>query len=150
MEYRITDTKQLSLLLESFRRHRQMTQAELGSRLNIAQQSYARIVANPGATSVKTLLEILSALNVELVLHEKSGVKPFDPLHSQVSQVDPTRLRSVLSKIAQKPKSTPVYSAEEKKQPPKTLQEAIFGEAAATHPRSGGPKLSHSIRKKGW
>ena len=72
MDYRLTDSRQLSLLLESFRKKHCLTQTEVGVRLGISQQSYARMVARPGSTSVDTLLKVLQVLSVDLLLQERS------------------------------------------------------------------------------
>jgi len=71
MDYRLTDSRQLSLLIESFRKKHRLTQTDVGARLGISQQSYARMVARPGSTSVDTLLKVLQVLNVDLMLQER-------------------------------------------------------------------------------
>ena len=73
MDYTITTTAQLAQIIESYRKQQQLTQAELGARLGISQQNYARIVAKPGSTSVESLLRIVQALGFKLVLQEPSS-----------------------------------------------------------------------------
>jgi HTH-type transcriptional regulator/antitoxin HipB len=63
---------QLQTLLPVLRKKQGLSQLQLASRLGMSQQGYARIEKNPGVTSVERLLWILNALDVELVLAERS------------------------------------------------------------------------------
>ena len=71
--YPIQLAAQLSLHLRSFRQHRKLTQQQLAQALGLTQSRIADIEADPGKVSVDNLLNILSALNVQLVLEDKQG-----------------------------------------------------------------------------
>jgi HTH-type transcriptional regulator / antitoxin HipB len=68
MNYPIKTLQQLRPILIGFRKRAGMSQAAVASLLGITQQSYAKIEANPSATSVDRLFTILRLLGSEIVL----------------------------------------------------------------------------------
>jgi len=76
MEYRNVTTAQLSAHLRSLRRLRQLTQAQLGSRLGLGQARIGKIERNPAEVSFGQIMDVLAALGGRLVLvvpeHEPS------------------------------------------------------------------------------
>jgi len=68
MDYPIRTLQQIRPLLVGFRKHAGMSQAEVAALLGVTQQSYAKIEANPAATSVERLFTILRLLGGEIVL----------------------------------------------------------------------------------
>lgn len=86
MNYPIRTLQQLRPLLVGFRKQAGLSQAEVAARLGVTQQSYARIEANPTATSVERLFTILRLLGGEIVLGqaepagEREGVGIAPPL----------------------------------------------------------------------
>ena len=70
MDYAIQTPLQLSSHLRSLRKARGLSQAELGLALGVGQTRVARIEGSPTAISVEQLLELLSALGVQLVLRD--------------------------------------------------------------------------------
>jgi HTH-type transcriptional regulator/antitoxin HipB len=76
MEYRIVTTAQLSAHLRSLRKVRQLTQAQLGSRLGLGQARIGKIERNPAEVSFGQIMNVLAALGGRLVLvvpeHEAS------------------------------------------------------------------------------
>lgn len=72
MNYRIQLASQLSQHLKSFRQYRKMTQRQLAQSLGLTQSRIAEIEATPGKISVENLLKILSALDIQLVLEDRS------------------------------------------------------------------------------
>jgi HTH-type transcriptional regulator / antitoxin HipB len=88
MDYLITTAAQLAQVIESYRKQQQLTQAELGARLGISQQSYARMVAKPGSTSVDNLIKIVQALGIRLVLQEPTATHTVTPSGKKASLAD--------------------------------------------------------------
>lgn len=70
MDYAIQTPLQLSSHLRSLRKARGLSQAELGLALGVGQTRVARIEGSPTAISVDQLLQLLSALGVQLVLRD--------------------------------------------------------------------------------
>ena len=68
MDYPIRTLQQIRPLLVGLRKRQGMSQAEVAALLGVAQQSYAKIEANPAATSVERLFTILRLLGSEIVL----------------------------------------------------------------------------------
>lgn len=76
MDYPIHTPLQLSTHLRALRKARGLSQAELGSKLGVGQTRIARIEGNPTAIRVEQLLEVLGALDVQLVLHDTRPLQP--------------------------------------------------------------------------
>lgn len=70
MEYRISTLEQIRPLLLGFRQKSGLSQAQLAEKLGVSQQAYARIEANPAATSVERLFTILRLLGVSIALSD--------------------------------------------------------------------------------
>jgi HTH-type transcriptional regulator/antitoxin HipB len=68
MDYLIQTPIQLASHLRSLRRVHKMTQAQLGSRVGLDQTRISKIEKDPRRISVEQLVQILSALNVRMVL----------------------------------------------------------------------------------
>jgi HTH-type transcriptional regulator/antitoxin HipB len=68
MDYPIKTVQQLRPILVGFRKQAGLSQAAVASLLGVTQQSYAKIEANPAATSVERLFTILRLLGGEIVL----------------------------------------------------------------------------------
>jgi HTH-type transcriptional regulator/antitoxin HipB len=90
--YPIQLSTQLSLHLRSFRQHRKLTQQQLAQALGLTQSRIADIEADPGKVSVDNLLNILSALNVQLVLEDKQGRQDQQDRQGQQDRQDPSAL----------------------------------------------------------
>lgn len=71
MEYRIAVAQQLNSLLRSLRKERRMTQQQLGERLALSQRMVAQFEAHPEKASFERVLQVLSALGMDLVLKER-------------------------------------------------------------------------------
>ncbi|QOL13118.1 helix-turn-helix domain-containing protein [Dickeya dianthicola] len=72
--YPLKTLNQLRPLLIGFRKARGLTQKEVSTRLGVAQQTYARLEANPGSVSIERLFKVLTVLGVEVVLSSEPGV----------------------------------------------------------------------------
>lgn len=70
MDYVIQTPGQLSSHLRALRKARGLSQASLGLALGVGQTRVARIEGSPTAISVEQLMEVLSALGVQLVLRD--------------------------------------------------------------------------------
>jgi HTH-type transcriptional regulator/antitoxin HipB len=79
MDYAIQTPLQLSSHLRSLRKARGLSQAELGQALGVGQTRVARIEGSPTAISVEQLLELLSALGVQLVLRDPEPAQAEGP-----------------------------------------------------------------------
>lgn len=79
MDYAIQTPLQLSSHLRALRKARGLSQAELGLALGVGQTRVARIEGSPTAISVEQLLQLLSALGVQLVLREPEPAQTESP-----------------------------------------------------------------------
>ena len=70
-----TTADQLGPLLRGFRRQRGMTQQQLAAGLGLAQKAISETESHSGRIGVKRLFQLLSALEVELVLSDKRAPK---------------------------------------------------------------------------
>ncbi|MEY8690100.1 MAG: helix-turn-helix domain-containing protein [Leptothrix sp. (in: b-proteobacteria)] len=70
MDYPIRFSDQLRHHLRAMRKLRGLTQAELGQRIGVGQARIAEIESNPGVVSLDQLMNLLSVLNVSLMLSD--------------------------------------------------------------------------------
>lgn len=70
MSYPIKTLSQLPLILKGFRKERRLTQAAMGEKLGITQQSYAAFEANPAVATLDRLFVVLRLLDVEISLDQ--------------------------------------------------------------------------------
>ena len=70
MSYPIKTLSQLPLILKGFRKERRLTQAAMGEKLGISQQSYAAFEANPAVATLDRLFVVLRLLGVEISLDQ--------------------------------------------------------------------------------
>ena len=70
MNYAILTSLQLSQQLRSLRKARGLSQSDLGIRMGLSQSRIARMENSPTQISVDALLQLLSALGVNLVLSD--------------------------------------------------------------------------------
>lgn len=71
MDYVLRTSDQLRPILQGFRKARHCTQSELAGRLGISQQALSAIERDPDSVSVGRLMQLLAALDVEIVLRDK-------------------------------------------------------------------------------
>jgi len=79
MDYVIQTPLQLSSHLRALRKARGLSQVSLGLALGVGQTRVARIEGSPTAISVEQLMEVLSALGVQLVLRDLEPVQTESP-----------------------------------------------------------------------
>lgn len=70
MSYPIKTLSQLPLILKGFRKQKGLTQAAMGEKLGITQQSYAAFEANPAVATFERLFLVLRLLDVEIALDQ--------------------------------------------------------------------------------
>jgi HTH-type transcriptional regulator/antitoxin HipB len=73
MEYPVRLPAQLTPVLQGFRKHRGLTQHELAARLDLTQKTLSHLELNASKASVERLLSVLSALDLELVIRDKTA-----------------------------------------------------------------------------
>lgn len=64
--------KQLGAILRRVRKNAGLTQGALGEKIHLRQATVSRLEAGEPALQLHTLMEVLSALNLELVVRERS------------------------------------------------------------------------------
>ena len=74
--YVATTAKQLGAVLRGFRRERGLTQQQLAARLGLAQKAISAAETHSDRVGVERLFQLLSVLDVELVLRNKTTAKP--------------------------------------------------------------------------
>jgi HTH-type transcriptional regulator/antitoxin HipB len=65
-------SKQIGAALRRRRRHLRMSQAQLGANIQARQATISKLEAGAPATRIKTLLDVLAALDLELVIRPRS------------------------------------------------------------------------------
>lgn len=116
MDYPIRTLQQIRPLLVGLRKRKGMSQAEVAALLGVAQQSYAKIEANPAATSVERLFTILRLLGSEIVLAQHG-----EPAEAMVPDATPDRVPAAsISMPATKSKRAAVAAPSKVTPPTKT------------------------------
>ncbi|MCT4705386.1 helix-turn-helix domain-containing protein [Enterobacteriaceae bacterium H16N7] len=82
---------QLRPLLVGFRKARGMTQKEVSEKLGVTQQTYARLEANPSASSIERLFRVFNVLGIEMVLVDESDSAGFAKEERQDYSDSPAR-----------------------------------------------------------
>jgi HTH-type transcriptional regulator / antitoxin HipB len=77
--FRIHTPAQLSVHIKSLRKARGLTQAALGQRIGVKQVRIADIEKNPGAVSLDQLLQLLHALDAQLLLADTQAYASAEP-----------------------------------------------------------------------
>jgi len=88
MDYLISISDQLAPQLRSLRKARWLSQADLACKLGVSQSRIAAIERDPAVVSAGQLLDILNALNVQLVLRDT--LPPLPSMTSPQSKVSDT------------------------------------------------------------
>ncbi len=78
MPYLARTTKQLGAIIRRERKSRGLTQGQLGAQIGLRQATISKLEAGEPATQMQTLLDALTALNLQLVVEERSGALPSD------------------------------------------------------------------------
>lgn len=78
MPYLARTTKQLGAIIRRERKSHGLTQGQLGAQIGLRQATISKLEAGEPATQMQTLLDALTALNLQLVVEERSGALPSD------------------------------------------------------------------------
>ncbi|MFU0507428.1 helix-turn-helix domain-containing protein [Pseudaminobacter sp. NGMCC 1.201702] len=70
--------KQLGAILRRARKQARLSQGALGEQIHLRQGTVSRLEAGEPAVQLRTLMEALSALNLELVVRPRSQGGPTD------------------------------------------------------------------------
>lgn len=78
-DFPIRTEAQISMLIQSFRKARGLSQKELADKLGISQQNLSDLERNAAKASTSRLFRLLAALGVELVFRDASATDPRHP-----------------------------------------------------------------------
>ena len=73
MSYRIKLAKELASILISIRKAKKLNQTELGERLGLSQRTVAQFEAKPERASFERVLKVANALDMDIILIERSN-----------------------------------------------------------------------------
>ncbi len=78
MEHLARTTKQIGAVIQNYRKKKQLSQAELGQTINLWQETISKIENGNPATRIDNICDILSALELELVIRPRGAVSKKD------------------------------------------------------------------------
>lgn len=78
MSQRARTARQIGAILRRARRNANLTQAELGARIGLPKATISKLEAGEPATRLSTLLDVLSALGLEIVIDQRGRVSSKD------------------------------------------------------------------------
>ena len=70
--------KQIGAIIRRVRRNAKLTQSELGKRIGLRQATISKLEAGEPATRLSTLLDVLTALGLEIIIDERGKVSGQD------------------------------------------------------------------------
>lgn len=73
MNFTVRTAQHLAQALKAQRTSRKLTQQEAGKRVGLLPKTISALESMPGRSSIESLLKLLSVLELELVLREKSA-----------------------------------------------------------------------------
>ncbi|TLS66189.1 helix-turn-helix domain-containing protein [Mariprofundus erugo] len=73
MEYKVAIAQQLSTQLKTLRKQAGLTQQQLGEKLGVSQRVIARNEAHPEKVHFERILQMLSALDADLIIRERKS-----------------------------------------------------------------------------
>ena len=87
MSYVVNTSTQLKPILVGFRKSQGMSQRDMAEKLNISQQAYQSMEANPQSVTLDRLMKVLSTLGVKLYLSDTPLNSSLEKTESQQSEV---------------------------------------------------------------
>jgi HTH-type transcriptional regulator/antitoxin HipB len=72
MDYPIVTLRQLGRLIQDVRNQKRLTQTQLGELAGFAQSAISAMESDPKSTKLERLFQLLSALDLELVIRERN------------------------------------------------------------------------------
>jgi HTH-type transcriptional regulator / antitoxin HipB len=106
MDYTVRTRDQLKTLLVAFRKAGKQTQAELAASLGVTQQALSALEGAPSSASFERILNLLSALNVDVVLRTREQVQKIPPVLARepdMATVQRDRLHRLFTENRHKP-----------------------------------------------
>jgi HTH-type transcriptional regulator/antitoxin HipB len=70
-EYTVKTSQQLGAVLRGYRKERQLTQQQVGTKSGVPQPIISRMEDDPGPKALSQLLKVLGALDLELAVRKK-------------------------------------------------------------------------------
>ncbi len=64
---------QIGAIVRRLRKKQQLTQTELGNRTHLRQATISALENGEAGTQIKTLSDVLAALNLEMIIQERSA-----------------------------------------------------------------------------
>ncbi|QTD94183.1 helix-turn-helix domain-containing protein [Burkholderia anthina] len=135
MAFPVQTLSQLRPILVGFRKSAGFTQAQLAARLDVTQQSYAQLEANPSAVSIERLFKVLNVLGVRLMLEPGT---PDDAPAADPADPDPARAPATRRRSPPHAADTPAARSPAAAKPPAAASRKR--PAAATPRKPRGPK----------
>jgi len=74
MEQIVRTPKQIGAAIRRFRRNARLSQAAIGGKTNLRQATISALEEGKPGTELRTLTEVMTALNLEIVIRERSKV----------------------------------------------------------------------------
>ncbi|ODV42742.1 hypothetical protein AWV79_24280 [Cupriavidus sp. UYMMa02A] len=84
-DFTVCSPANLTELLQAFRKQAALKQSEIAVRLGVTQQTISALERNADKVSVDRLLQLLSILGVEMVLHKEDGRKKTEPHRPRIA-----------------------------------------------------------------
>jgi len=78
MEQIARTTKQLAAFIRRTRRQQGLTQAQLGGKVKLRQATISKLEAGEGEILLQTFMDVLAALNLELVIRPRTTASSAD------------------------------------------------------------------------
>ncbi len=69
--YPVKTPEQLGAVLQGCRKHRKLTQAQVGARVGLPQKEISKLELTPARTSLARVFKLLAALGLEIVVRER-------------------------------------------------------------------------------
>ena len=79
MNHPVSTPAQIRAVLPALRKHRDLTQAQLGALIGVSQKRIARIEADPAKASFDQIAKLIALLGGNLVVVEKAPVPSSSP-----------------------------------------------------------------------
>lgn len=88
-DFTVRSPADLTDLLQAFRKEAGLKQSEVAVRLGVTQQTISALERNADKVSADRLLQLLSVLGVDMVLHKEDGRKKTEPHAPRVALSPP-------------------------------------------------------------
>jgi HTH-type transcriptional regulator / antitoxin HipB len=70
--------KQIGAIVKRLRKLQQLTQTDLGEKVHMRQATISALESGEAGTQIKTLTDILAALNLEIVIQKRSQASVYE------------------------------------------------------------------------